>query len=92
MTRSKPKEKSKTELLILASKAVRIDEVTFMFPSETNESKRWYVNTKSKTCRDGDGNGCPSMFYYHNCKHLKAAEFLLTLLKQWIKPEERLSA
>lgn len=86
--RTKPKEKTYEELVVIAATAKRIDEDTFEFPSKSRKGHYWYVNVTMKTCRDLEGKGCPALFYYGNCYHLQAAGVILNLLRRFLTPNE----
>ena len=79
----KAKQKTQLELLLIAITAKRVNDDTFMVPSDSDKSKMWYVDIKLKTCRDQNGNGCPFLYYYHECKHRQAVEMILKLLENW---------
>jgi len=83
-----PQKKSYSQLLLIASTALRESEDVFMFPSVTDENKIWHTNYKLKTCRDQDGNGCPALYYFRLCKHLEAIDVILDMLKRWEIPAE----
>lgn len=83
MARTKPREKTQMECLMLGLKVTRIDELNFRVPSESDPEKSWIVNIKDKTCRDQDGKGCIPMFHWRTCKHYQSVSLISILLEKW---------
>jgi hypothetical protein len=80
---STPKPKDAITLIKLALLTRRLNDNIFVIPSESNESKQWYVDISVHTCRDQVGNGCPAKYYYGTCKHELTVEMILQMIDQW---------
>lgn len=65
------------DLLLLAHRAVRIDEDYFEVPSESRPGATYRVNALTGFCP------CIAFQYRQSCKHSKAVSLACLLLKQW---------
>lgn len=81
--KAKPRKKTHEELLQIASTAVHHEASIFMVPSSRGNGKYWFVDIEKRTCRDGDGNGCPGRYYHGTCSHLEACDLIVELMAKW---------